>query len=198
MAFKNSITTATMIAALSLAARTEAATNLLRNSSFEDVAPGGNTTEALYWKMGKPDSHGDVWGSASRENWRAVDGEHIATIRGLWADCGTYGGWWQELEAAPGSTYRFSGWFYSDPEWVAGVQEVKIEFWDKDYKSVIHARIKPIEGCDMDWAGISLEATAPADAAWVRVVVNVVNTGASGALQMDSLELTRTDHAPEN
>lgn len=164
-------------------------TNLIRNSGFEEVADNGVVTEARFWKMNNPDMHGDQWGSASRENWRAFEGDYIGTVRGLWADCGTYGGWWQEVEAVPNKTYRFSGWFYTDPEWVARTQEIKIEFWDKHYTTVLHSRTKTISGCDMQWEEVSIEAVAPPGATWVRVVVNVINTGASGSLQMDNLEL---------
>jgi len=164
-------------------------TNLIRNGSFEEVADSGVHTDAKFWKLNHPDMHGDQWGSASRENWRAFEGEYIGTIRGLWADCGTYGGWWQEVEAVPGANYRFSGWFYSDPEWIASTQEIKIEFWDKNHTTVLHSRTKKISDCDMDWAEVSIEAVAPTGAAWTRVVVNVINTGASGSLQMDNLEL---------
>lgn len=171
-------------------------TNLIRNGGFEEAAGDGVMTDAKHWKMNHPDTHGDQWGSASRENWRAFEGEFIGTIRGLWADCGTYGGWWQESEAIPGTTYRFSGWFYADTEWIARTQEIKIEFWDSTYTTVLHSRTKPITGCDMDWEEISIEATAPPGAAWVRAVVNVINTGASGSLQMDSLELFIVQHLP--
>ncbi|HMO98720.1 MAG TPA: hypothetical protein PKE26_06380 [Kiritimatiellia bacterium] len=161
--------------------------NLLRNGSFEEAGAGFN--DALYWKMGQPDQHGDAWGSATREGWRAFDGEHLMTVRGLWAGSSHYGGIWQEHPAAPGARYRFSGWFYCDPEWVARTQEIKLEFWDADAKLLLGEERQAIKDCDVEWKQISVEAVTPVGATRVRVVVNVDNTGAMGALQCDDLTL---------
>lgn len=171
----------------------QAADNLLRNGSFERESTNTVFTEALHWKYADPDEHGDCWGSASRENWRAVDGEYIGSVRGLWADRGNGGGVWQEVEAEPGTLYQFSGWFFCDPEWMADRQEIMIEFWDAERKSIIAAEHKPILGCETDWTRLTVEATAPADAAWVRVVIHAINTGANGSLQFDNLSLVKTE-----
>ncbi len=167
-----------------------AGNNLLRNGSFEVESGGAIFTEALYWKFLDPDEHGDYWGSASRENWRAVDGDFIGSIRGLWANRGSHGGVWQEIPAETGKRYRFSGWFFSDPEWSARTQEIMIEFWDAPRKIKVAATNQPITDCNIDWTEISVSAATPEGAAWVRAVVNVIDSGAAGSLQFDKLELT--------
>jgi len=167
--------------------------NLLRNGSFEEESASGIVNEANYWKMGAPDEHGDYWGSASRENWRGVDGEFVGTIRGIWANYGHFGGMWQEVAAVPGRTYQFSGWFFCDAEWMARTQEIKLEFWSADYQETLHTESLPIKECDVDWEQLTFKAVAPANAAWVRVVINVNNVGAMGALQFDNLKLVMTD-----
>jgi hypothetical protein len=166
--------------------------NLLRNGSFENESTNAVFTEALHWKYADPDPHGDYWGSASRENWRAVDGDFIGSVRGLWADRGNCGGVWQEVKAEPGTTYRFSGWFFCDPEWMARTQEIIIEFWDATHANLIAAERRAIGGCDTDWTELSVEAATPENAAWVRVVINVAQAGAAGSLQFDNLALVKT------
>ena len=163
--------------------------NLLRNPSFEEEADSGIFNEARYWKAGSPDDYGDYWGSASRERWRGVDGDYIGAVRGIWANQGHFGGVWQQVAAKPGSTYRFSGWFFCDAEWIARTQEIKVEFWDADYQNRLDVVSSPIDNCDIDWEERWVEATAPENAAWVRVVINVNNTGAMGSLQFDALNL---------
>jgi hypothetical protein len=172
--------------------------NLLRNGSFEEIAGNGIFTEARFWKMGDPDQSGDYWGSASRENWRAIDGSFIGTVRGIWADRGNFGGMWQEAPAAAGATYRFSGHFYCDPEWMAERQVVRIEFWDTTRDQRIDSSEQEIIGCDMVWREITLEARAPENATWVRVVVDVDRTGPGGALQFDQLVLVAIDAHSES
>jgi hypothetical protein len=169
----------------------QASENLLRNGSFEHESTNAVFTEAQHWKYADPDSHGDYWGSASRENWRAVDGEFIGSVRGLWADRGNCGGVWQEVNAEPGAIYRFSGWFFCDPEWMARTQEIIIEFWDAAHANLIASERREIGGCDTDWTELSVEAATPENAAWVRVVINVAETGAAGSLQFDNLALVK-------
>jgi len=171
--------------------------NLLRNGSFEYESTNAVFTEARHWKYTDPDVHGDYWGSASRENWRAVDGEFIGSVRGLWADRGNTGGVWQEVPAEPGANYRFSGWFICDPEWTASTQEIILEFWDSGHTNIIASEKRKITGCDTDWTELSVEAATPEGAAWVRVVINVAQTGAAGSLQFDNLTLVNNIRSPE-
>lgn len=171
--------------------------NLLRNGSFEAESSRAVYTDALYWRYADPDSHGDAWGSASRENWRAVDGDYIGSVRGLWANQGDSGGVWQEVRAVPGQTYRFSGWFFCDPEWMARTQEIMLEFWNEDYRERIAVTKRPIAGCDIDWTEFSVDGRCPPGATWVRVVINVADIGAAGSLQFDNLQLVMTAAGPE-
>jgi hypothetical protein len=187
-----------VLAALFLAGapRTPAAENLLRNGSFEEAAPSTNINDAMHWSYAEPDEHGDAWGSASREQWRAVDGQYIGSVRGLWADLGTRGGVWQEATAEPGQSYRFSGWFYCDPEWIAVTQEIVLEFWDADRQTLLGETRLPIAGCFDTWTERSVEGTAPEGTAWARVVVHVDHVGPSGALQFDNLVLVKHSPSP--
>jgi hypothetical protein len=57
--------------------------NLLDNGGFE--TPGTFSYFAENWEWMNPDTHGSVWGTASRESWRARTGSWEATIRGSWA-----------------------------------------------------------------------------------------------------------------
>jgi hypothetical protein len=170
-----------------------ASENLLRNGSFELEAATAVLTEAQHWKYTDPDEHGDYWGSASRESWRAIDGDYIGSVRGLWADRGNGGGVWQEVTAEPDATYRFSGWFFCDPEWMARTQEIIIEFWDAAHANIIASERREIAGCDTDWTELSVEAATPEGAVWVRVVINVAQAGAAGSLQFDDLALVKNN-----
>jgi len=163
--------------------------NLLRNASFEEPVTPERVNEALHWTILSPDMHGDYFGSASREDWRALTGNFIGTVRGLWAGHEHFGGVWQEAPATPGASYRFGGWFLCDIEWSARIQEIKIEFWDKTVQVLLSEQSTSVADCDMDWEERWVEATAPDQAAWVRVVVHVSDAGAMGALQFDDLYL---------
>lgn len=164
--------------------------NLLRNPGFE-LAGLTTTNRAMYWYPGEPDSSGDMWGSARRVNWRSHEGSWQGTIRGLWANAGSDGGFWQEAEAVPGQTYRFSGWFWADSNWSAGRQGIKIEFLSGPPGSFnyVSAVTTLISGVGTTWVEKSLEATAPPGATWVRVVIFADNVGGNGALQFDALNL---------
>lgn len=165
-----------------------ASANLLQNSSFETESSLGFNM-AMNWKMNDPDDHGESWGSASRESWRAREGTFEATVRGTWGNGNDYGGWWQEAEIDSGQTYKFSGWFYADEGWFAAVQELKIEFWNIDRSQMLGSVVNKIEGVGADWVQQSVEGYAPEGTAWARVVVNVSGIGANGALQFDNVAL---------
>jgi hypothetical protein len=152
--------------------------NLVQNPGFEEESNED------------PDDHGDSWGSASRENWRARTGEFIAAVRGTWAGAGDYGGWWQEAEAESGITYQAAAWFWADATWSAGVQEIKIEFWNSDRSQLLGVHAQPLGNIGEEWTQRSVEGAAPEHTVWVRVVINVSDTGAEGALQIDDVELT--------
>ena len=170
-----------------------AAANLLNNPGFE--TQGSESARARYWEWGVPDSHGSWWGTASRESWRTISGSWEATIRGTWANVGTNeGGWWQEVPATPGARYRLTGWLFADGEgdgnkWIAGHQAIKIEFYNSG-GSKIYQEEQPILDAGPNWVFKSVEATAPANAAWTRVVVYALEVGAHGALQFDDLDLS--------
>ena len=162
--------------------------NLLLNPSFEyETAADFHT--CVFWTMNRPDAHGDSYGSARRENWRAQDGYYAMAIRGTWAGAGDGGGIWQEVPAVPGAKYRFSAWTWADAAWTAQTREIKIEFWNADHARMIAHHELPLENTGESWQEFILEALAPADAAWVRAVVNVAGSGPEGSLLVDSVAL---------
>ena len=168
------------------------AENLLRNPSFEKQAPSG-FNHASFWAMQQPTSRGDMYGSASREDWRSYDGLYIMTVRGQWADAGDYGGCWQEVEAESGTEYHASGWFWSDPEWEADIQEIKLEFWTSDYGRLLHREVVSLADVSPEWTRYDVLAMAPEGAAFVRLVVHAEGVGYYGALQFDHMVLAKAD-----
>lgn len=160
--------------------------NLLLNPSFE-YETAADFHSCVFWTMNQPGEHGDTYGSARRENWRAHDGYYAMAIRGAWAGAGDSGGLWQEVPAAPGAAYRVSARVWADAAWTAQTRELKIEFWNADHSERLARHARPLENLGETWQEVSLEATAPEDAAWVRVVVHVSGAGPEGALLVDSL-----------
>ncbi|MBU0679385.1 MAG: hypothetical protein KJ626_14895 [Verrucomicrobia bacterium] len=179
----------TFILLTAMLAATAVRANLLHNGSFEEQATD-NPKRAIYWTMNDPDDHGDSWGSASREDWRAIDGACIATVRGTWAEAEDYGGWWQEAAASAGKTYKLSAWFWADGDWFAEVQEMKLEFWNEDRSQMLSDSVNGLNVLTSEWREETLQAVAPEGTAWVRAVFNVNKAGNAGALQIDNVILT--------
>ena len=169
-----------------------AAGNLLLNPSFE-YETAADFHACVFWTMNRPDVHGDSYGSAQRENWRARDGFYAMAIRGTWAGASEHGGVWQEVPAMPGSAYRLSAWFWADAAWTAQIRDLKIEFWNADRSRRLERHAVPLNGVGETWQEVSLEAAAPAGAAWVRAVVHIDGAGPVGALLVDSLVLQVAD-----
>jgi hypothetical protein len=176
------------IAFLVCAAAGAAWAGLLQNTSFETAGSGGDQT-AKNWKLDDPNEHGDAYGSATRENWRAHEGTWIGVIRGTWADAGDMGGFWQEAEATAGTTYRATAQLWSDPDWSAQVQEMKIEFWNSDRSEQISAVTNAILGTGESWNEATVEGIAPEGAGWARAVIHAGGVGEAGALQIDEFDL---------
>ena len=173
--------------ALAPAARAEP-DNLLLNPSFE-YETAADYHSCVFWSMNHPALHGDTYGAAQRENWRAHDGFYAMAIRGTWAGAGENGGCWQEVPATPGISFRFSAWIWADAAWTAQTRELKIEFWNADHSQRLARHALPLENLGEFWQEVSIEATAPEGTAWVRAVVHVSSAGAEGALLVDSLVL---------
>lgn len=167
--------------------------NLLNNPGWETA--GDSTNNAQFWVNGIPDNHAETWGAARRVNWRSHEGAWQGALRGLWADEGSLAGAWQEVPATGGATYRFSAWFWADSTWSAGSQEMKLEFLAGTTRGETYLRTvtNKLSGLGETWTLRTLEATAPANATWVRVVILSDAVGANGALQFDDLRLERTD-----
>jgi hypothetical protein len=164
------------------------AANLLKNGSFESPVEH-SPREATHWTFNQPDTHGDHFGSAAREGWRAHDGLYIMTVQGTWADRGDYGGIWQEAEAQPGEIYRASGWFWADEEWQPAAQELKLEFYSADYAELLHTESVALGSLEPRWQRVEVSATAPENARWIRLVIFATGVSDAGALQVDSLYL---------
>ena len=170
--------------------------NMIRNPSFEEPAPSSSRS-ALHWRMNEPDTHGDAWGSASREDWRSHDGMNIMTVRGTWAQAGNYGGVWQETEAEPGATYKASAWFWADPDWNPDKQEMKLEFFTFDHSEMLKTKSAPLRETPPEWVRHEVSAEAPENAAWIRLVISVEGAGDTGALQFDSVYMDPADQFEE-
>jgi len=179
-----------LFSALFLAAASVSRANLLKNPGLEEA--GTETGSALHWNMNDPDDHGDAWGNAIRADWRAHDGQFIGVVRGTWAGMGDHGGFWQEVEAKPGVTYKARAWFWADGGWKAELQELKLEFWNSDRTEIAGSQTVALHDVGEIWVQKELEAVAPESAAWVRVVVNVTGAGDVGALQADEFSLDVT------
>lgn len=173
---------------VALATASLAGENLLQNGSFE-VEGSYNVNSALNWKLNDPDDHGDSWGSASRESWRAHEGQFTASVRGSWANSGDYGGWWQELECQPGQVYRLTAWVWADGAWTAATQEIKLEFWNIDRSTQVSVASTAMPDVSEIWSQKAVEARAPDGAFWIRAVVNVSGAGPAGSLLADDLDL---------
>lgn len=163
--------------------------NLLRNGSFEVECANASLSSAYYWTEGEPDHYGDNWGNAARQDWRALDGWFIGTLCGTWAERGNGGGWWQDSPAKSGHSYRFSGWFYADAHWQAARQVVMMEFRDASNSNILLTTSHDLAEVRDAWSEVTLEATAPNETVYVRVVVHVEGAGTDGALQFDSFSL---------
>ena len=165
--------------------------NLLYNTSFE-LESAFSYGSALNWKLNDPDDHGDAYGSASRENWRAHDGQFLAAIRGTWAGLGDYGGWWQEAEGKGNISYRASAWFYADAGWKAQTQDLKLEFWNWDRTQLLGSAVNGLYDLREEWTRHEVNAVSPEGTEWVRVVIHASGAGEAGALQVDDVELVAT------
>jgi len=163
--------------------------NLLNNGGFE--RQGQILNRGLFWYPQDPDRHGDMWGSGLRINWRCHSGQWQGVLRGTWAGAGNSGGFWQEVPATPGRTYRFSAWFWADTTWSAGAHGIKLEFLSGTERGTNYllAVTNYLGTIGEKWTNKSIQATAPTNATWVRVVVFANSIGANGALQFDDLRL---------
>lgn len=176
---------------VSVAIPSIATANLLQNGSFEDE--GERSDAARHWRLDDPDDHGDAWGNAIRADWRAHEGQFCGAIRGAWSAMGEYGGFWQEAAIEPGKTYRASAWFWADTAWMAGVQEMKIEFWDQDRMNLLGSESIALGEIGENWTQREITGTAPEGAAWGRVVISVDQAGEAGSLQVDSVAIEAVD-----
>ncbi len=164
------------------------AENLIYNGSFESES-AFSYGFALNWKMNDPDDHGDAWGSAARENWRAKTGEFLMAIRGTWANTGDFGGVWQEAEGRGNQSYRLTAWCWTDAGWTAKTQEMKLEFWNWDRTQLLGSAVHTLEDLGAEWKQRELIAVSPDGTEWVRVVFNVSGAGETGSLQLDDVVL---------
>ncbi|MDD4341258.1 MAG: chitobiase/beta-hexosaminidase C-terminal domain-containing protein, partial [Kiritimatiellae bacterium] len=172
----------------------DAGVNLLQNPGFEEAGAGSGM--AAYWAAGDPDGHGETWGSAIRINWDSHDGNWVQALRGTWAGEGHAAGIWQESAARPGEAYRFTAWFWADDghpygPWQASARALKLEFLDGETggDTLLLAVTNSLAELDQTWRSYSVEAVAPSNAAWVRVVIMAEGMSADGSLRADDLTL---------
>jgi len=161
-------------------------TNVLRNPSFE--FQGTWNERAFNWEWDYPDQRGSTWGNIARRSWRAHSGSWEGALQGKWAGADN-GGWWQDGEVYEGLTYEASAWFYADANWTANVQELKIEFYNKNYGDPISITSLQFQGVGPVWTQKRVRADAPIGASWGRVVIAMSGAGQNGSLQFDDIEL---------
>ncbi len=166
---------------------TEVPLRLLRNASFE--RQGSTATNAYSWEYATPDTHGGQWGTAVRTNWRSISGSWEGAICGSWYMSTNQGGFWQEVtnEWGAGVTWWAGAWFWSDGpgnEWTADYQAIKIEWYDGS-GTMIDASTNEFDEPGETWTWVSLTSTSPANAAWVRIVIQAYDISDHGALQFD-------------
>ena len=176
------------IALFLLTAAAAGAVNLIENPGFEQES-SFSYGYAMFWKLNSPDDHGDCYGSAARENWRAHEGQFIATIRGSWAGQGNWGGWWKEVEGHGGTTYKAAGWFYADAAWAAETQEMKLEFWNWDRTKFLGSAVNSLSELREEWTRHEVSAVAPEATESVRLVIHAAGASEIGSLQIDDVEL---------
>lgn len=146
-------------------------TNLLSNPSFE--TPGGDAP--AYWS---------TWGNTERVNWRSHRGGYEVSIRN-WADDASGGGWWQQVDDgfAEGEVFQASVWVWNDASYANTSSKLIVRFNDggSDFGGNTNVFTLPGER----WTQVSVTATNPAGAAFVKFQVEVDGQGTSGALQLD-------------
>lgn len=170
--------------------------NLIKNPSFE--VAGSWSERARNWEWGVPDTHGNYWqegqwSRAKRQNYaRHRSGGWLGTLAAKWSPGDDdFGGWWQEGAALPGYTYQASAWFWSDPEWVGGNHEMKIEFYNADRSTMLDVATTYYMATNTHWTRNTVRAVAPPDTAWARIVIAMSGAGTQGAMQFDDVELRR-------
>lgn len=163
--------------------------SMLLNGQFSEA--GSSATRPAYWDYGAPDAHGSNWGSLARVDWRthpSTDSVWCAAVRGTWAGAGSAGGLWQEVPAAPGTTYCFSAWAFADNGWAPTAQVMFIRFYDGN-TNLLAGTNKTLREVGAYWQRFMVDAEAPTNAAWVRVGLEVSGVGASGAMSLDDFRL---------
>jgi len=158
-------------------------TNILRNAGFEEQ--GSSEFDAKFWEYGRPDSHGDNWGNSFRASWRKHSGLWMGAIGAFPVN---FGGWWQEVAVGPEFDLDFSGYFYTDPGWTAGVKEVKVEYYNNAY-TFLGSSVTPLTDLTNTYALRQFSVSTPANATWARLVINASDTSAQGTLEFDTLSI---------
>ncbi len=171
--------------------------NLIQNSSFEVAGNHDLGERARHWQWGVPDTHGDIWAihywsrAKRKTDWRRRSGTAQATLCAKWSPPDDdFGGWWQEGPAEPGYTYQGSAWFWADPEWTAGNQEMKVEFYDTNFV-LLGVSAMNYTATNTHWTRNKVLGVAPENTAWARIVIAMSGAGTQGAMQFDDVELRR-------
>lgn len=164
------------IAAIAFAAAAAQA-NLLSNAGFEsDWAEDWNPR----------------WGTFSRENWPngQPEGEYAGYIRADWSGAGeANGGALQSLPAQPGVDYILTAQVYFDNGFKAETQALKLEFFDAD-NNLLDSFTSDLANLKSgQWVKITLTGKSPPETAKAQVVFEATDTGESGVLGIDALDL---------
>ncbi|MFH0952950.1 MAG: hypothetical protein V1873_01330, partial [Verrucomicrobiota bacterium] len=170
-------------------------TNLLGNADLETL--GWDEYHAYHWQWDNPDQHGDIWGNALHAtNWEARSGTRAATIPGRWGvHTNLNGGWWQEVTNQWPSQTVWDAWCYAWNDtvkpWTSAYRALQIEFYDGPRTTQLGSNVYAFAAPGESWTLLSVAATSPANAAWVRFtfLANGVATGDVGCLYFDDAGL---------
>jgi len=156
----------------------------IQNGGIEDQ--GSVDTDAAVW---------GEWGSAARRSWNKHAGTWSMGLQPTWSGF-DYGGCWQALPVTSGVPYTVTGFFLRDGGWSASSVELKLEWYDSS-ESYLGEAVLDLGGLPAwSWEEKILEATAPAGAASVHVVLNASGIGASDMFYMDDLSISAGEIPP--
>lgn len=161
--------------------------NLVFNPSFEETGDGVPVGWCVGWL--------DLTDRAGRAEWYRAgthwdkpvkSGQRSALV--LWAPAGGLEWrqtWRQALRVKPGEIYRGRAWLKTRT--ASGSAEVTLEFYNAAYLPVERVSSPPLEGTS-EWKEQSVEATAPKEARWLRLILH---SKAEGAAWFDDVEIVR-------
>lgn len=154
---------------------TSSGVNLLQNPSFEN----GSTWSGLMQEI-----------HSSPSSITPHSGSGVGELKAQWTDNDTnYGSFAQDVVIKTGITYRVSGWFRMTSNWdTKALIQLKVE-WQDSAGDQVGSSSKTLYDISTSWSFESMEATAPTNATKAHVLFMISNTGKTGALYVDDVEM---------